>query len=69
VLAVTGATIVAATLLLLPVLSSADDVDNHEPAVDVPYGLTGPGAAHLLLAGVVAIAAAVLIRSARDWLE
>jgi hypothetical protein len=55
--------------LLIPVLSSADDTGNPEPAVDAPYGFTAAGWAHLILAGVVAIAAAALIRSAREWIE
>jgi hypothetical protein len=69
VLMVTGVVVALAPLLLSPVLGSADDVGNPQPAVDHPYGLTGPGWAHLVLAGVVATAAGALIRSARSWLE
>jgi hypothetical protein len=69
VLIVTGAVVLVTTMLLIPVLGSADDVGNPEPAVDHPYGLTGFGWAHLMLAGVVAIAAASIVRSARAWLE
>jgi hypothetical protein len=65
----TGVAVVVTTLLLVPVLGNADDVGNPEPAVDAPYGLTAAGWAHLTLAGGVAIAAAALIRSAREWLE
>jgi hypothetical protein len=65
----TGVAVVATTLLWIPVLSSADDTGNPEPAVDAPYGFTAAGWAHLILAGVVAIAAAALIRSAREWIE
>lgn len=67
--AVTGGLVVVVTLLLVPVLASADDVSNPRPPVPNPYGLTGIGWAHLTLAGVVAIAAGWLIHSARAWLE
>jgi hypothetical protein len=69
VLMAAGVAVVLTTMLLVPVLSSADDVDNPRPAVDQPYGLTGPGWAYLMLAGVVAIATGALIRSTRTWLE
>jgi hypothetical protein len=69
VLMVSGGAVALTTMLLIPVLGSADDVDNPQPAVDHPYGLTGPGWAYLMLAGVVATAAGALIRSTREWLE
>jgi hypothetical protein len=69
VLMVTGVAVSLTTMLLIPVLASADDVDNPQPAVDHPYGLTGPGWAHLVLAGVVATEAGALIRSTPQWLE
>ena len=69
VLIATGVTVALTTMLLLPVLGGADDVGNPQPAVDHPYGLTGPGWAHLMLAGLVATAAGALIRSTREWLE
>jgi hypothetical protein len=69
VLVVTGVAVALTTMLLIPVLGSADDVDNPQPAVDHPYGLTGPGWAHFMLAGVVATASGALIRSTREWLE
>jgi hypothetical protein len=67
VLIVTGVAVALTTMLLIPVLSSADDVGNPQPAVDHPYGLTGPGWAHLMLAGLVGTATGVLIRSVREW--
>jgi len=68
-LIVTGAAVALTTMLLIPVLGGADDVGNPQPAVDHPYGLTGPGWAQLMLAGVVATATGALIRSTRQWLE
>jgi hypothetical protein len=68
VLIVTGAAVALTTMLLIPVLGGADDVGNPQPAVDHPYGLTGPGWAHLMLAGLVATASGALIRSTREWL-
>jgi hypothetical protein len=69
VLVVTGVAVALTTVLLIPVLAGADDVGNPQPAVDQPYGLTGPGWAQLMLAGVVATATGALIRSTRQWLE